>query len=58
MGKDEEEANDPEEETTPPDENVTSVVLTFEVIRGGDVQSLQEANVGGTPPQASKDLQP
>ena len=42
---DEEESNDPEEEATPPDENVGSDVLVFEVICGGEVQSVQEVKI-------------
>lgn len=46
----EEETNDPEEDDSPPNDDAPSVVLTFEIIRGGEALTAQEAIVGDTLP--------
>jgi len=45
IGYDEEDSNNPEEEATPPDENVSSDVLAFKVIDGGEFQTIQEVKI-------------
>lgn len=50
MGEGEVETNDPEEETSPPNDVAPSTVLTFDVIHGGEVLTAQDAIMGDTPP--------
>lgn len=50
MGEGDEESNDLEEETMPPNDDTPSIVLSFKVICRGEVLTVQEAIVGDTPP--------
>jgi len=54
IGEGEEENNDPEKEDSPLSDDAPYVVLTFEVIRRGEVLTAQESIIGDDPPKALK----